>query len=84
MSWKARIRLAKKTGSFTQDDEALASDFETCAVGEQLGPLPAPPIPLTDDVFQLGQDFFDAVEDGDIEEASQIYRKISAKARSAT
>ena len=34
MNWKKRIKKAKKTGSFTEEDKEMSKSFHTCAIGE--------------------------------------------------
>ena len=69
MNWQERINRAKDSGQFTQEDNYLASSFDTCAVGEQSGEFA---------LIRLGLDFLDAVHADDAYHAQEVYDSIQA------
>lgn len=80
MTWEDRIQAALLTGEFTTEDQELASDFETCAVGEnKLDPYEQTVekgYARDNDAYLHGMDFFYAVMGNNPEEAALVYKKI--------
>ena len=73
MTWEERLIKAEKVGYFTDEDEALSGNYETCAVGERhhIG------IPnFGTELYRLGMLFNIAVIHGNIALAWEIYRDI--------
>ena len=56
MRWSDRIKRAEKRGEFNEVDQHLASEYETCAIGERISDLLAAGItPNIAPSFHLGQ-----------------------------
>ena len=76
MTWKQRIKRARKAKHFTVEDQWLAADYFSCAVGERLhiprGVFIEQDQPGHDEAMQ----FYDAVRTSQIDEAERIYKRI--------
>src|SRR5262249_14180190 len=82
-SWRERLSAARSRGHFTQEDCALASDWDRCAVGEQRAMLPTVVVCTTrligredETLNELGRRFYAAIKAGDIAEAERLLDKI--------
>ena len=83
MKWLTRIRRALKRGHFTEEDESLAENWETCMVSErprtrhvgnaQIGE------PVSQRIKTLGMEFYDAVRNDEPEKALELRRQILKK-----
>ena len=82
-TWRERLIAARNRGHFTQEDCALASDWDRCAVGEQRAILPTVVLctslllgPEDETLNDLGRKFYAAIKAGDIAEAERLLDKI--------
>jgi hypothetical protein len=68
MKWQTRINRAHKRGHFTEKDHSDASEWTSCAVDEVDHPefKRAAKPDFGSKWFQLGMDFYRAVQDNDI------------------
>ena len=82
-TWRERLIAARSRGYFTQEDCALASDWNQCAVGEQRAIAPTVVLctslllgPEDETLYELGRKFYAAIKAGDIDEAERILDEI--------
>lgn len=81
LNWQERITAAEATGEFTEDDLELAGDWVTCACGAQdFSLFNANGTPTDRTLYQLGIDFYAAVEVNDAVSADTILYKIQKRA----
>lgn len=84
MTWHERIRAARERGDlFTPEDYRAASDWPTCACGEQdprVPRFPCPPCPEDRELYELGCEFKDAVGADDVDKAKRLLARIEARA----
>lgn len=82
-TWRERLIAARERGHFTQEDCALAGNWDRCAVGEQRSVLPFVVLctslllgPDDDTLNELGRRFYAAIKAGDIAEAERLLDEI--------
>jgi hypothetical protein len=82
--WGARILAAEARGAFTEDDEADAGDWATCACGSLDGPgIERGEMwgePLDADLRHLGNRFMRTIANGDAPEAARTLVAIEERA----
>lgn len=75
MKWATRIKKAKVKGHFTDEDVKLASNFDSCAVGEKLflENIEKEYNPFLD---RIGMEFWVSVIDQEVEYAELVFKMI--------
>ena len=78
MTWRERIVVARERGQFTREDIELASEWDTCAVGE-LGIVihKIPNLLLAIDFVTDGSAFVGAVTRHEFDEAERLLDNIA-------
>jgi len=86
LNWKTRIKAALKRNKFNTEDRDLASEWQTCAIGEQLKiNSNAKEEKFVDKAnnqarvgkaFDLGMYFHYAVKYDEVQKASELYKEI--------
>lgn len=85
LNWKQRIKRAEENDGFTSEDRKLIENFDTCMVGEHLGPL----VEWLDEdsdrsarIEELGTEAMFAIKNDDFVRARRIYNQIHRFKRS--
>ncbi len=87
MTWRERIQAARESGRFTEYDKDLASNWNTCAVGEQREAMPSVVLKFTElgtmpqdnELYNLGggpNGFYTAVLENNINLAESLLDRI--------
>ena len=81
--WDLRIRAAEARGSFTEDDRRRATDWVTCACGQQDPRIPRYESggPVDEQLDTFGLDFAMAVRADNMAGARSLLAKIESRAR---
>lgn len=82
LTWQERIDRARQSeNGFTAHDVRLASDWMACSCGEHNGRIPRDGLnrPLDLVLRQLGYDFYDAVREGEFDEAEALLKEIEER-----
>lgn len=79
---KERFAEARKRGYFTAPENGKASEWTTCACGQQDGRIArnSDGAPVDRDLQKLGLDFVDAVNSDDFDEAESLLQRIETRA----
>lgn len=93
-TWTERIAEAEKLGRFSDESQSMAQSWDTCAVGESLGPVASyPALGLEEHIYGgpagvgaepvrfLGFAFWRAVISNEPEEAARLLRLIQPEAQ---
>jgi len=82
MKWKDRIKRARESGSFTNQDIKLANAWVTCACGEQDPRIPVEPVMGPEDTVlnEMGHDFTYCVDHDDFDGAEDVLNLIELRA----
>jgi hypothetical protein len=82
ISWKQRIALARKRGSFDEEDRKLAKNWLTCAISERPTAKSERSVfenlqPKNSELFNLGNEFYwDAIYSNNFDKAEKLLKQI--------
>lgn len=80
--WHERIAEARTRGWFNEEDITLASQWPTCACGEQDPRIPRgrDGVPMDEALWTLGIQFWASVETSSFDHVEDLLKKIDARA----